>query len=156
MGRCALMEFIAFVEAERYLLQLADNTEFDFYGLAQLDRHTRRLRWIWSYGSTSGRTMHIYHRASGGLTGAALRARRLIVLDAANTKTEHLRSEEPIMLSEALHTAAAAWIGTRYDEEGVLLVGRRNATPFSEEELRSIQSCAVKLSGAIQTIICQA
>jgi|GEM_PF-3169941 len=146
---------IAFTEAERYLLQLADKTEFDFYGLSHLDPEARRLRWIWTYGSISNKTKHIHHRIGSGITGAAIRAGRMIVLDPSHAKTEHLRSEEPVMLSESLQAAAAVVIGARNDEHGVLLVGRRKPSDFTDDELRALQCSAVQMSGAIHTIICQ-
>lgn len=146
---------IALAGAEQYMLQLANKTEFDFYGFSYLDPEARKLRWIWTYGSISNKTMHIHHRAVNGISGAALRAGRMIVLDPSHAKTAHLHSEEPVMLSEGLHTAVATPVGARGDEIGVLLVGRRHPIDFNDEELRAIQCCAIQMSGAVKTIACQ-
>ncbi|MFF2480199.1 GAF domain-containing protein [Paenibacillus sp. NPDC058071] len=134
-------------------MKAADNYEndrlnpgdaFDFYGVCELEKDGRRLAWIWTRGSVSGRTLHMAQLKGKGLANVALRSGSLIYCDRslAETERERLRNEDPVMLAEQLRAAAAVTIKKNGKATGVFMAGSREERSFTEEELRNVQQLA--------------
>jgi nitrogen regulatory protein A len=117
-------------------------TTSDFSGLAWIDQHDSRIRWLYVSGNSNERYKRLAQKLGRGLAGLVLRLGRPIIIDAVTNDKElsRLQHDYPIMLVEHLHTALAVPIKLQDETRGVLLIGNRSDRYYEENDLNLISN----------------
>lgn len=139
-------------EASRMIEQLAEQGNFDFYGVGELNSDKRKLQWVWAKGSVSSRTLNMAQTRRTGLAGAAIRSGRLVVCDESIIHSEwgRMHDNDPVMLAERLQAAAAVTVVCDGLVCGVLFVGYRTTHRIKETELESIRCLSLHIAKLLE------
>jgi nitrogen regulatory protein A len=129
-------------EIQDELDALCKITASDFSGLAWIDKHDSRIRWLYASGNSSERFKRLALKPGRGLAGLVLKLGRPIIIDAGMTDFEisRVQYDYPIMLVEHLHAAIAVPIKIQDETRGVLLIGNRSERYYEENDLHLISN----------------
>jgi nitrogen regulatory protein A len=129
-------------EIQDELDSLCKITASDFSGLAWIDQHDSRIRWLYASGNSSERFKRLALKPGRGLAGLVLKLGRPIIIDAGMTDLElsHVQYDYPIMLVEHLLAAIAVPITVLDETRGVLLIGNRSERYYEENDLHLISN----------------
>lgn len=136
-------------EISRLMMEVVDRNDFDFYGIGEFEADKRRLRWVWTKGSVSSRTLLMAQKRGTGLAGVAIRSGRLVLCDESvmHAEWESILYDDPVMLAERLRAASAISIDSEgVSGCGVLLVGFRRRHRFSATEQDDIQQLSARIA----------
>lgn len=126
---------------EHGLEMLGGRSGSDFCAAAVYEPGSRQIRWSAAFGNANERFRHLVSRPGQGLAGEVIRVGRLV--HKVYAPDELSRSGDSIMVAERLLTAAAVPVYTEHgDIAGVLLMGRRTETPYSQEERKMLEEAA--------------
>lgn len=119
------------------LISLCKLTASDFSGIAWIDQHDSRIRWLYGSGNSSDRFKRLALKPGHGLAGLVLKLGRPIIIDASMQDLELARIQYnyPIMLVEKLQAALAVPLKIQNETRGVLLVGNRSERLYDEKDL---------------------
>jgi nitrogen regulatory protein A len=129
-------------EIQEELDSLCKITTSDFSGLAWIDQHDSRIRWLYVSGNSNDRYKRLALKPGRGLAGLVLKLGRPIVIDAGMTDLElsRVQYDYPIMLVEHLQAAIAVPITVLNETRGVLLIGNRTDRYYEENDLHLISN----------------
>jgi nitrogen regulatory protein A len=129
-------------EIQEELDSLCKITTSDFSGLAWIDQHDSRIRWLYTSGNSNERYKRLALKPGRGLAGLVLKLGRPIIIDAGMNDLEQSRVQYdyPIMLVEHLHAAIAVPITVHDETRGVLLIGNRSERYYEENDLHLISN----------------
>lgn len=133
---------------------LTNASGFDFYGICELTADARKLRWVWTHGSSSNRTLNMVQKKGTGLAGAAIRSGRLIVCDVLKgqqklrTETGDFYDDDPVILAERLRSTAAVTIIRDQRVSGVLLAGYRTERSWDAADKEAVRRLAACIAGS--------
>jgi nitrogen regulatory protein A len=130
------------VEIQDELDSLCKITTSDFSGLAWIDQHDSRIRWLYASGNSNERFKRLALKSGRGLAGLVLKLGRPIIIDAGMTELElsRVQYDYPIMLVEHLLAAIAVPITVLGETRGVLLIGNRSERYYEENDLNLISN----------------
>jgi nitrogen regulatory protein A len=129
-------------EIQDELDSLCKITTSDFSGLAWIDQHDSRIRWLYASGNSNERFKRLALKSGRGLAGLVLKLGRPIIVDAGMTELElsRVQYDYPIMLVEHLLAAIAVPITIHDETRGVLLIGNRSDRYYEENDLHLISN----------------
>jgi nitrogen regulatory protein A len=129
-------------EIQDELDSLCKITSSDFSGIAWIDQHDSRIRWLYASGNSNERFKRLALKSGRGLAGLVLKLGRPIIIDAGMTDFElsRVQYDYPIMLVEHLHAALAVPIKVHAETRGVLLIGSRSDRYYEENDLHLISN----------------
>jgi nitrogen regulatory protein A len=139
-------------EIQDELDSLCKITTSDFSGLAWIDQHDSRIRWLYASGNSSERYKRLALKSGRGLAGLVLKLGRPIIIDAGTTVLElaRIQYDYPIMLVEHLHTAIAIPICLNNETRGVLLIGNRTDRLYEENDLQLVTNLVERFEFLLQ------
>jgi nitrogen regulatory protein A len=129
-------------EIQEELDSLCKITTSDFSGLAWIDQHDSRIRWLYVSGNRNERYKRLALKPGRGLAGLVLKLGRPIIIDGGITDLElsRVQYDYPIMLVEHLHAAIAVPLKIQDETRGVLLIGNRSDRYYEENDLHLISN----------------
>jgi nitrogen regulatory protein A len=129
-------------EIQVELDSLCKITTSDFSGLAWIDYHDNRIRWLYTSGNSNDRFKRIALKPGRGLAGFVLKLGRPIIIDMSKPDIERIRlqHEYSIMLVEDLHAVIAVPFKIQTEMRGVLLIGNRSERYYQENDLQLISN----------------
>jgi nitrogen regulatory protein A len=129
-------------EIQEELDSLCKITTSDFSGLAWIDQHDSRIRWLYTSGNSNERFKRLALKSGHGLAGLVLRLGRPITVDTSMPELERkrLQHDYSIMLVEHLHAAFAVPIQFHGETRGVLLIGNRSERFYEKNDLHLISN----------------
>jgi nitrogen regulatory protein A len=139
-------------EIQFELDQLRSVTSSDFSGMAWIEHHDSRIRWLYASGNSNERYKKLALKPGRGLAGLVIKLGRHVIVDAAMQNLERLRHDYSIMLVEQLLSAIAVPITIRYETCGVLLIGDRTERLYETSDLYPIIHSADLLALLFQQI----
>jgi nitrogen regulatory protein A len=139
-------------EIQDELDSLCKITTSDFSGLAWIDQHDSRIRWLYASGNSNERYKRLALKSGRGLAGLVLKLGRPIIIDAGTTDLElsRIQYDYPIMLVEHLHTAIAIPISLNDETRGVLLIGNRTDRLYEENDLQLVSNLVERFELLLQ------
>lgn len=138
-------------EVASSLERIMQDTLSDFAGLGLIDKASRKLRWLTAFGSISGRTLLVEQKLAAGLSGIAIRSGRPARSGPVASDAEVFKLGETVMLGERLRSAATVPLEWGGSINGVLLLGRRSDSTYSQEQLDTAWRVAKLISGTETT-----
>jgi len=129
-----------------FCYRLAQEIPCDFVGVAIFQEALKELQWKYAVGNRNTKYEFITVRYGKGIAGSVMRTGRPMSI--ANFPFDIIGkpTDYPIMLAEKLVSAMATPIKSQEIAWGVLLVGNRNRTTFTSEQLLLLQNWANKVS----------
>jgi len=139
-------------EIQVELDSLCKLTSSDFSGLAWVDQHDSRIRWLYASGNSNERYKHLAQKPGRGLAGLVLKLGRPVIVDAGKTDIElaQLQHQYPIMLVEHLHTAIAVPLTLKDETRAVLLIGSRTERSYKENDLQLVSNQVERIEWLLQ------
>jgi nitrogen regulatory protein A len=139
-------------EIQEELDSLCKITTSDFSGLAWIDQHDNRIRWLYVSGNSNERFKRLALKPGRGLAGLVLKLGRPIVIDTSMPDSERIRlhHDYSIMLVEDLHAAIAVPIKIQDETLGVLLIGNRSERYYEENDLHLISNMIERFEFLLQ------
>jgi nitrogen regulatory protein A len=140
------------IEIQNELDSLCKITTSDFSGLAWIEQHDNRIRWLYVSGNSNDRFKRLALKPGRGLAGLVLKLGRPIIIDMSTPDLEriHLQQEYSIMLVEDLHAVIAVPIKIKDEKRGVLLIGNRSERYYEENDLHMITNWIERLEMLLQ------
>jgi nitrogen regulatory protein A len=139
-------------EIQYELDQLRSVTSSDFSGLAWIEHHDSRIRWLYASGNSNERYKKLALKPGRGLAGLVIKLGRNVIVDAAMQNLERLRQDYSIMLVEQLLSVIAVPITIRFETCGVLLIGERTERFYEKNDLYLITNLADRIALLLQQI----
>lgn len=128
-----------FVQACNRLIQ---EINCDFVGLAIQNQKGPDIRWHYAAGNENEKYKRITVRYGKGIAGKVILTGSPMSINNFPENISGKATEYPIMLAEKLVTSYGVPILCKGSPKGVLLVGRRNASPFQETDQQIVQAVA--------------
>jgi nitrogen regulatory protein A len=129
-------------ELQDELDSLCKITTSDFSGLAWIDQHDSRIRWLYASGNNDERFKRLALKPGRGLAGLVLKLGRPIIIDTslADFELSRVQYDYPIMLVEHLRAAIAVPLKVHDETRGVLLIGSRSERCYEENDLQLLSN----------------
>jgi nitrogen regulatory protein A len=139
-------------EIQDELDSLCKITTSDFSGLAWIDQHDSRIRWLYVSGNTNERFKRLALKPGRGIAGLVLKLGRPIIIDACMSDLElsRVQYDYPIMLVEHLHAVIAVPIKIHDETRGVLIIGNRSERYYEENDLHLISNLIERFEQLLQ------
>jgi nitrogen regulatory protein A len=139
-------------EIQDELDSLCKITTSDFSGLAWIDEHDNRIRWLYVSGNSNERFKRLALKPGRGLAGLVLKLGRPIIIDTSMPDSERIRLQHDysIMLVEDLRAAIAVPIKIQDEAQGVLLIGNRSERYYEENDLHLISNLIERFEQLLQ------
>jgi hypothetical protein len=121
----------------RSLHELRHRSSSEFVAYASSTEHNRNMIWNTVLGSLNGKVEHMRIQPGIGIGGIVLRHGTACIVD--ERRNASILRECPVILAEKLRSAIGLPVpadGIPYSIRGILLLGRRNDLPFTEEEVQ--------------------
>lgn len=122
----------------------------DFAGVAIQNAEDTNIKWRYAAGNRTDKYKRITVRYGKGIAGRVISTGSPMHIEAFPNRILGKELEYPIMLAEKLVSAYAVPIHYKGRARGVLLVGRREESPFSKEEQRIVRSCCHTIEAGIE------
>ncbi|WP_051541203.1 GAF domain-containing protein [Caldalkalibacillus mannanilyticus] len=130
--------------------QLALEIPCDFVGVAIYNHTQKELQWKYVVGNRNDKYKLITVRYGKGIAGTVVRTGRPLSISNFPEGIIGKPTEYPIMLAEKLVAAMGTPIVYRGTPWGVLLVGNRNQTAFTSDQLEVVKKRADQISQGLR------
>ena len=138
---------------EHQLSLLQQKTESDVVALSILEPGHRKMIWQQLLGVKSIRTSKVKQSATAGITGNALRTGVMQSFEATSEK-ERACVGEAIVLTEKLshiYVWPIAFSSSSFSYQGVILIGRRDALSYTDEQIQISSSIIAEFMNQYKT-----
>ncbi|MEX2462352.1 MAG: GAF domain-containing protein [Paenibacillaceae bacterium] len=131
---------------------LCKATTSDFSGIAWMDHHDGRIRWLYASGNRNEQFKRLALKPGRGLAGLVLKLGRPFVIDCGMEELERkrLQHDYSIMLVEQLHTAIALPIKIHDETRAVLLIGNRSDRCYEPNDIQLFSSLSARFEHLLQ------
>lgn len=117
----------------------------DFSGMAWMELHDHRIRWIFASGNSNLRYKDLALKPGRGLAGLVIKLGRPVIIESTINNDERIKHEYSIMLVEQLQSAIAVPMTIRNEVRGVLLIGNRTERVYHQDVLSAVMIIADRL-----------
>ena len=117
----------------------------DFSGVAWMDRHDHRIRWLFASGNNSLRYRDLALKPGRGLAGLVIKLGRPVIIDSTMANYDRIKHDYSIMMVEHLQSAAAVPLAIQNEVHGVLLIGSRTMRIYHKNDVMAVTSVADRL-----------
>jgi nitrogen regulatory protein A len=125
--------------------QLMKQVGCDFVGLAIQNRVGPDVRWHYAVGHLNDKYKRINVRFGKGIAGKIISTGTPMMMDNFPDQVTGKVTDYPIALAEKLNTCYAVPLFFKGVPKGVLLVGNREAGPFSENDQEWVKESGLAL-----------
>jgi nitrogen regulatory protein A len=139
-----------FLEACNELLK---EISCDFVGLAIQNQRGPDIKWHFAVGNQNEKYKRITVRYGKGIAGKVILTGSPMSINQFPEQILGKAIEYPIMLAEKLVTSYGVPILCKGSPKGVLLVGRRKALPFLENEQQLVQKAAGNMEELLSDLL---